>query len=71
MKIKNIEFADEIKDLILDDVDVLVESDSGYTYVIAVTTPAFLDDEMAQEKINFVKPCSPRILVVLGLLSKN
>ena len=63
MKIKTIRILEEIRDLRLDDVDVLVESESGFTYVVVVTTPAFLDDEMAQEKTNLVKPCGPRIIV--------
>ena len=63
MKIKNIELSDEIRDLDLDDVDMLVESESGYTYIIAVTIPVYLADEIAQEKINFIRSRSPMILV--------
>ena len=63
MKIKSIEIVEEIRDLELDSLDVLVESESGYTYVIVVTTPAYLEDEMTQEKTNFIKPCSPIVIV--------
>ena len=60
MKIKIIE---EIIDLELDCLDVIVESESGYTYAVVVTTPAYLADEMAQENINYIKPQSPIIIV--------
>lgn len=52
MKIKTIKIIEEIRDLELDSIDILVESESGYTYLVVVTTPAYLADEMAQEKIN-------------------
>lgn len=63
MKIKSIEIIEEIRDLELDSLDILVESESGYTYVVVVTTPVYLADEMIQEKTNFIKPSSPIIIV--------
>lgn len=49
MKIKSIRFAHEIENLDIDNVGVLVESESGYTYVIVVTTTKDLDDEIIVE----------------------
>ena len=63
MKIKTIRIVEEIIDLELDCLDVIVESESGYTYAVVVTTPAYLADEMAQENINYIKPQSPIIIV--------
>lgn len=63
MKIKTITIVDEIIDLELDILDVLVECEDGYTYVVVITTPVYLADEMAQENINYIKPQSPIIIV--------
>lgn len=63
MKIKTIRILEEILDLELDSLDVLVECEDGYTYVVVVTTPAYLADEMAQEKTNYLKPQSSIIIV--------
>lgn len=63
MRIRSIIFAHEITDLYVDNVDVFVESESGYTYLIVVGTPGDLLDEMKQEKTNFIKPHSPIIVV--------
>lgn len=63
MKIKTIRILEEIIDLEIDSVDVLVKCENGYTYVVVVTTPAALADEMVQEKINYIKPQSPIIIV--------
>ena len=63
MKIKTIRIIEEIIDLELDCLDVIVESESGYTYVVVFTTPVYLADEMAQENINYIKPQSPIIIV--------
>jgi hypothetical protein len=63
MKIKKIEFVEEIKDPYVDNVDVFVENEDGYTYTIVVSTPGDLLDEMKQEKSNFVIPSSPKIIV--------
>ena len=63
MKVKSIEILEEIIDLELDSLDVLVKCEDGYTYVVVVTTPVDLADEMAQEKMNYLKPQGPKIIV--------
>jgi len=63
MKIKRIKFAHEITDPYIDNVDVIVENEHGYTYTIVVSTPGDLLDQMEQEKINFIIPESPKIIV--------
>ena len=63
MKVKSIEILEEIIDLELDILDVIVESKSGYTYVVIITTSAYLADEMTQENTNYIKPQSPIIIV--------
>ena len=63
MKIKRIEFAHEITDTHMDNLDVFVENEDGYTYTIVVSTPGDLVDQMAQEKINFIRPDTPKIIV--------
>ena len=39
MKIKRIEFLEEIKDINNDSIDVLIEIDDGYQYIVGVGTP--------------------------------
>ena len=63
MKIKRIEFAYEITDSYMDNLDVFVENEDGYTYSIVVSTPGDLVDQMVQEKINFIRPDTPKIIV--------
>ena len=63
MKIKRIEFAHEITDPYMDNLDVFVENENGYTYTIVVSTPGDLLDQMEQEKINFIMPGTPKIIV--------
>src|SRR6476660_2260429 len=63
MKLKRIEFAHEITDPHMDNVDVFVENEDGYTYTIVVSTPGDLVDQMEQEKINFIRPNTPQIIV--------
>ena len=63
MTIKRIEFAHEITDPYMDNLDVFVENENGYTYTIVVSTPGDLLDQMDQEKINFIMPASPKIIV--------
>ena len=63
MKIKRIEFAHEITDPHMDNLDVFVETEDGYTYTIVVSTPGDLVDQMEQEKINFIRPDTPKIIV--------
>ena len=59
MKIKRIEFMEEITDVDNDNIDVLVENEDGYKYIIGVGTPQDLLEEMNQEKTNFVRPGTP------------
>ena len=63
MRIKSIRILEEIRDLELDSLDVLVECENGYTYVVVVTTPEYLADELVQENINYIRPQSPIIIV--------
>jgi division protein CdvB (Snf7/Vps24/ESCRT-III family) len=63
MKIKRIEFMEEITDVYNDNIDVLVENEDGYNYIISVGTPQNLLEEMNQEKANFVRPGTPKIIV--------
>ncbi len=46
MKIKRIEFIEEITDVDNDNIDVLVENEDGYKYIIGVGTPQYLLEEM-------------------------
>ena len=63
MLVKSIRFAHEITDINNENVDVIVEFENGYNYVIVVGTPGDLVDEMNQEKKNFVLPRGPMIIV--------
>ena len=63
MKIKSIEFAVEVKDEYIDNIDVFVESWDGYTYTVVVSTPQDLAEEMDQENTNFVQPTAMTIIV--------
>lgn len=63
MRIKRIEFLHEITDIENENVDVGVEDENGNSYVIVVSTPGDLLNEMEQEKTNFIRPGTPRIIV--------
>lgn len=63
MKIKRIEFMEEVKDVNNDNIDVLVETEEGFEYIITVGTPQDLLEEMDQEKSNFVAPGNINIIV--------
>ena len=63
MKIKRIEFMEEIADVYNDNIDVLVENEDGYKYIIGVVTPQDLLEEMNQEKANYVQPSILNIIV--------
>ena len=69
MKIKRIEFAEEITDVNNDNIDVFVENEDGYTYTIGVGTPQDLLEEMNQEKTNFVRPGT--IMIIVKKLTKE
>jgi hypothetical protein len=66
MKIKRIEFMEEITDVDNDNIDVLVESENGYKYISGVGTPQDLLEKMNQEKANYVRPGTPKIIVKNG-----
>ena len=53
----------EIEDEFNGNVDVAVEFDDNYAYVVAVSTPADLLKEMEIEESNFILPYSPSIIV--------
>ena len=63
MKIKRIEFAHEITDPYMDNLDVFVENEDGQTYTIVVSTPGDLLDRIEQEKINFIMADMSKIIV--------
>ena len=63
MKIKRIEFMEEIRDVYNYNIDVLVENEDGYNCIIVVGTAQDLLEEMKQEKTNFVGPGTPHIIV--------
>ena len=48
MKIKRIKFMEEITNVDNDNIDVLVENQDGYKYIITVGTPKDLLEEMNQ-----------------------
>ena len=63
MKIKKIEFMEKITEVYNNNIDVLVENEDGYNYIIGVGTPQDLLEEMNQEKANFVRPGTTKIIV--------
>jgi len=54
---------EEIRDENNDNVDVCVENEDGYNYIVIVRTPRDLLEEMDQEKTNFIRPGTPMIIV--------
>jgi len=52
IKIKKIQFIEEIKNVFDDKIAVLVKSENGYMYIINVATPHYLLEKMHQEKLN-------------------
>ena len=63
MKIKRIEFMEDVRDVSNDNIDVLVEKEDGFSYIVTVGTPQDLLEEMSQEKTNFIRPGTPMIIV--------
>ena len=53
----------KIKNPHMDNLDVFVENEDCYTYTIVVSIPGDLVDQMEQEKINFIRPDIPKIIV--------
>lgn len=59
MKIKRIEFMEDVRDVSKDNIDVLVEKEDGSNYIVTVGTPQDLLEEMSQEKTkDLVLQCS-------------
>ena len=54
---------EKVRDLDNDNIDVLVEKEDGYKYIVGVCTPQDFLEEMNQEKTNFVRPGSFKIIV--------
>ena len=67
MRVKRIEFVEEVRDVTNDNIDVFVENEDGYTYTISVCTPQDFLEEMKQEKTNFVRPGGTIMIVVKKL----
>ena len=63
MKIKRIEFMEDVKDTSNDNIDVLVEKVDGSSFIVTVGTPQNFLEEMSQEKTNFIRPGVPMIIV--------
>lgn len=63
MRSKKIQFIDEVRDEYNDSIDVGVEFEDDSSYTIVVHTPNDLMDEMLQEKINFLPPSTPMVIV--------
>lgn len=63
MKIKRIEFLEDVKDASNDNIDVLVEKVDGSIFIVTVCTPQDFLEQMSQEKMNFIRPGLPMIIV--------
>ena len=63
MRIKKIEFIDEVTDQLNDSIDVGIEFEDGSSYTIIVRTPGDFIEEMLQEGTNFIQPSTPAIVV--------
>ena len=63
MIIKEIRLLKDVEYELNDNIDVTVEFENGYSYVVCVSTPSNLLEEMNQEKSNFIQPYSPMFIV--------
>ena len=63
MHIKRIEFLEDVKDASNDNIDVLVEKVDGSIFIVTVCTPQDFLEQMSQEKMNFIRPGLPMIIV--------
>ena len=61
MRIKEITFIDEIRDIYNDNVDVAIEMEDGYTYILTAATPQDLLEELKHE--NYIQPNAINIIV--------
>lgn len=66
MLIKNIRILDEITDIENDSIDVCVDSEDGYTFIVSIATTKHLLQRMDEEKSNFSNP-NELIIVVRKL----
>ena len=49
MKIKRIEFMEDVRDVSNDNIDVLVEKEDGFSYIVTVGTPQDLLEEIVKK----------------------
>ena len=63
MKIKRIYFIKEITAINNNNINILVENEDSYKYIIVVGTPQDLIEEMNQEKAKYVRSSTPKIIV--------
>jgi len=63
MVVKDIRLLDETEDEFNGELDVAVEFEDNYSYLISVCTPSYFLQEMRIERTNFVAPQSPQIVV--------
>jgi hypothetical protein len=63
MKIKKILWPDQFKVEIDGSIEIYVQDDNYYTYTVFITTPEDLVKEMIQQKINFIRPEIPKVIV--------
>ena len=63
MEVKTIELMEDIQNVYNDNIDVLVENEDGYEYIISVGTPQNLLNQMKKEKTNFIGPGDIHIIV--------
>lgn len=66
MLIRNIRILDEITDIENDSVDICVDSEDGYTFIVSIATTKHLLQRMDEEKSNFSNP-NELIIVVRKL----
>ena len=63
MLIRNIRILDEITDIENDSIDVCVDSEDGYTFIVSIATTKHLLQRMDEEKSNFYNPTELIIIV--------
>lgn len=67
MTIKNIIYPTPLDDISvnkdIDNIDVFVETDNGYSFTLTVCTPLFYNDYMDRENINYIPYSCPDIIV--------
>lgn len=66
MLIKNIRILEDITNIENDSIDVCVDSEDGYIYIVSIATTKYILQRMDQEKSNFFNP-SDLVIVVRKL----